>query len=141
MKTIYARAEEGKVTLQEKELPKPGKGQVLLKAKYSAMSPGTEKGLLVGAIVPLPTNIGYAMVAEVVELGEGVEDLKVGDHIVTTGEHAQYLIMDEMNCTHAPKAWTLGRPLSGTWGIRECTRFADQICRWGNPAPYWARAL
>ena len=48
MKTIYARAEEGKVTLQEKELPKPGKGQVLLKAKYSAMSPGTEKGLLVG---------------------------------------------------------------------------------------------
>lgn len=134
MKTIYARAEEGKVTLQEKELPKPGKGQVLLKAKYSAMSPGTEKGLLVGAIVPLPTNIGYAMVAEVVELGEGVEDLKVGDHIVTTGEHAQYLIMDEMNCTLCPEGvdlrqaafWNLGH--TGMYALRRSNLQMGEPC-------------
>ena len=64
MKTIYAEAQPGKVVLKEKELPAPGPGQVLLKAKYSAMSPGTENGLLGEHIVPLPTNIGYAMVAE-----------------------------------------------------------------------------
>ena len=46
MKTLYAQAQPGKVVLQEKELPAPGPGQVLLKAKYSAMSPGTENGLL-----------------------------------------------------------------------------------------------
>lgn len=134
MKTIYARAEEGKVTLQEKELPKPGKGQVLLKAKYSAMSPGTEKGLLVGAIVPLPTNIGYAMVAEVIELGEGVEDLKVGDHVVTTGEHAQYLIMDEMNCTLCPEGvdlrqaafWNLGH--TGMYALRRSNLQMGEPC-------------
>lgn len=134
MKTIYARAEEGKVTLQEKGLPKPGKGQVLLKAKYSAMSPGTEKGLLVGAIVPLPTNIGYAMVAEVLELGEGVEDLKVGDHIVTTGEHAQYLIMDEMNCTLCPEGvdlrqaafWNLGH--TGMYALRRSNLQMGEPC-------------
>ena len=60
MKTIYAEAQPGKVVLKEKEIPAPGKGEVLLKAKYSAMSPGTENGLLGEHIVPLPTSIGYA---------------------------------------------------------------------------------
>ena len=48
MKTIYAEAQPGKVVLKEKEIPAPGKGEVLLKAKYSAMSPGTENGLQIG---------------------------------------------------------------------------------------------
>lgn len=134
MKTLYARAEFGKVTLQEKELPKPGKGEVLLKAKYSAMSPGTEKGLLVGAIVPLPTNIGYAMVAEVIEVGEEVYDLKVGDHVVTTGEHAQYLIMNEMNCTLCPEGvdlkqaafWNLGH--TGMYALRRSNLQMGEPC-------------
>lgn len=134
MKTIYAVCEPGKVVLKEKELPAPGRGQVLLKAKYSAMSPGTEKGLMAGAIVPLPTNIGYAMVAEVIELGEGVEDLKVGDHIVTTGEHAQYLIMDEMNCTPCPEGvdlrqaafWNLGH--TGMYALRRANLQLGEPC-------------
>jgi 2-desacetyl-2-hydroxyethyl bacteriochlorophyllide A dehydrogenase len=103
VKTLYAEAQPGKVVLKEKELPALKAGQVLLKAEYSAMSPGTEKGLLAEAIVPLPTSIGYAMAAEVIEVGEGVTDLKVGDKVVTTGEHAQYLVMDAWNCTPAPK--------------------------------------
>ena len=134
MKTIYAVCEPEKVVLKEKELPAPGPGQVLLKAKYSAMSPGTEKGLMVGAIVPLPTNIGYAMVAEVLELGEGVEDLKVGDHVVTTGEHAQYLIMDEMNCTLCPEGvdlkqaafWNLGH--TGMYALRRSNLQMGEPC-------------
>lgn len=124
MKTIYAEAQPGKVVLKEKELPAPGPGQVLLKAKYSAMSPGTENGLLGEHIVPLPTSIGYAMVAEVIEVGPEVYELKVGDHIVTTGEHAQYLIMDEMNCSICPKDvdlrqaafWNLGH--TGMYALR-----------------------
>lgn len=63
MKTIYAEAQPGKVVLKEKEIPAPGKGEVLLKAKYSAMSPRTENGLLGEHIVPLPTSIGYAIAA------------------------------------------------------------------------------
>ena len=57
MKTIYAEAQPGKVVLKEKEIPAPGKGEVLLKAKYSAMSPRTENGLLGEHIVPLPTSM------------------------------------------------------------------------------------
>ncbi|MCD8046597.1 MAG: zinc-binding alcohol dehydrogenase [Clostridiales bacterium] len=124
MKTLYAQAQLGKVVLAEKEIPAPGPGQVLLKAKYSAMSPGTENGLLGEHIVPLPTSIGYAMAAEVVEVGPDVRELKVGDHVVTTGEHAQYLIMDELNCTICPEGvdlkqaafWNLGH--TGMYALR-----------------------
>jgi NADPH:quinone reductase len=103
MKTKYAVVEQGRVFLQEKELQKPGPGELLLEAHYSTMSPGTEYALMAGFIVPLPTNIGYSMAARVLEVGEGVTDFKVGDPVVTTGEHAQYLIMDEYNVTPAPE--------------------------------------
>ena len=103
MKTIYARALPGEVVLDEKELKAPGPGEVLLKAKYSTMSPGTENGLLGAHIVPLPTNIGYAMAAEVVEVGPGVTEFKPGDHVVSTVEHAQYIVTSELNCTLCPE--------------------------------------
>jgi len=103
MITKYAVAEEGKVALKEKELPKPGPGELLLEAEYSTMSPGTEKALMAGFIVPLPQNIGYSMAARVIEVGEGVAGFKKGDPVVTTGEHAQYLVMDAMNVTPAPE--------------------------------------
>lgn len=134
MKTMYAEAQPGKVVLKEKEIPAPGPGQVLLKAKYSAMSPGTENGLLGEHIVPLPTSIGYAMAAEVIEVGEGVRDLKVGDHVVTTGEHAQYLIMDELNCTICPENvdlkqaafWNLGH--TGMYALRRSKLQLGEPC-------------
>ena len=134
MKTIYAEAQPGKVVLKEKEIPAPGKGEVLLKAKYSAMSPGTENGLLGEHIVPLPTSIGYAMAAEVIEVGEGVEDLKVGDHVVATVEHAQYVVTSELNCTLCPEGvdlkqaafWNLG--LTGMYALRRSNLQLGEPC-------------
>ncbi len=134
MKTIYAEAQLGKVVLKEKEIQAPGSGQVLLKAKYSAMSPGTENGLLGEHIVPLPTSIGYAMVAEVIEVGPDVRELKVGDHVVTTGEHAQYLVMDELNCTICPEHvdlkqaafWNLGH--TGMYALRRANLQMGEPC-------------
>ncbi len=125
MKTLYACVEKGKVTLKEKELGNPGPTELLLEAEYSTLSPGTENALMNGFIVPLPTSIGYSMAATVIEVGDEVTDLEVGDRVVTTGEHAQYLIMDEMNCTPAPKDidmeqaafWNLGH--TGMYALRQ----------------------
>lgn len=102
MKTIYAVAEPGKVVLKEKTLAAPGPGELLLEAEYSSMSPGTEFALMSNFIVPLPQPIGYSMAARVIAVGEGVDGFKVGDPVVTTGEHAQYLVMDARNVTPAP---------------------------------------
>ncbi|QCX34415.1 zinc-binding alcohol dehydrogenase [Caloramator sp. E03] len=103
MNTLYAVAEYGKVVLKEKEIPDPGPGQLLLEAEFSSLSPGTEHDLMAGHILPLPQNIGYSMAARVIKVGEGVTDYKVGDQVVTTGQHAQYLLMDAHNVTPAPK--------------------------------------
>ena len=102
MKATYAVAEHGKVVLKTEEVSKPGPGQLLLQGEYSAMSPGTEWALMNGFIVPLPQKIGYAMAARVVEVGPGVTGFKVGDGVVTTGQHATYMLMDQRNCTPAP---------------------------------------
>lgn len=125
MKTIYAQAHPGKVVLAEKEIGHPGSGEVLIKAKYSTMSPGTECGLLYEAIVPLPTSIGYSMAGEVIEVGEGVTEFKVGDYVTSTIEHAQYIITSELNCTLCPKEvdlkqaafWNLS--MTGIYAIRQ----------------------
>ena len=103
MKTLFAVVEEGKVYLDEKELPALGPGELLLEAQYSTLSPGTENALMHGFIVPLPTKIGYSMAAKVLEVGEGVTEYKPGDMVVTTGEHAQFIVMHELNVTPAPK--------------------------------------
>ena len=134
MKTLYAQAEPGKVTLQEKELSAPGPGEVLLKAKYSAMSPGTENSLLAGYIVPLPTSIGYAMAAEVLEVGEGVEEFKPGDHVVSTVEHAQYVVTSALNCTLCPEGvdlrqapfWNLAH--TGMYAVRQAGLKMGEPC-------------
>lgn len=135
MKTLYASAQlDGTVALLEKEIPAPGPGEVLLKAKYSAMSPGTENGLLGNHIVPLPTSIGYAMAAEVIEVGPDVDELKVGDHVVATVEHAQYVVTSAMNCTLCPEGvdlkqasfWNLGH--TGMYALRRAKLQMGEPC-------------
>lgn len=135
MKTLYASAQlDGTVALLEKEIPAPGPGEVLLKAKYSAMSPGTENGLLGNHIVPLPTSIGYAMAAEVIEVGPDVDELKVGDHVVATVEHAQYVVTSAMNCTLCPEGvdlkqasfWNLGH--TGMYALRRTNLQMGEPC-------------
>jgi NADPH2:quinone reductase len=103
MKIQYAEAQYGKVVMKEKELPKPGPGQLLLEAEYSSISPGTEYNLMAGNVQTLPQNIGYSMIASVVDVGEGVSDYKVGDLVAATAQHASHLILDEKVVTPAPK--------------------------------------
>jgi threonine dehydrogenase-like Zn-dependent dehydrogenase len=103
METRFVEAEYGKVSVKTKQIPDPGPGQLLLKAEYSAMSPGTERDLMEGKVLPLPQNVGYSMVARVAGIGAGVTDFKKGDLVVATGEHADYLILDEHTVTPAPE--------------------------------------
>lgn len=102
MKTTYAVAEKGKVVLKTKDIASPGPNELLLEAEVSTISPGTENALMGEHIVPLPTNIGYSMAARVIGMGPGVTGFKVGDPVVTTGQHATYLLMHVNNVTPAP---------------------------------------
>jgi 2-desacetyl-2-hydroxyethyl bacteriochlorophyllide A dehydrogenase len=92
----------GEVVLQEEQLAKPEAHEVLLKARYSSVSQGTETTLINGHILPLPQRLGYSMVAQVIEVGDAVEKVKPGDYVVTSGAHANYQMAMEPAVTKIP---------------------------------------
>ncbi|MCF8024320.1 MAG: zinc-binding alcohol dehydrogenase [Desulfobacteraceae bacterium] len=125
MKTTYVKIpEKGKVVLEKGEIEEPGPGELLLEAQYSTLSPGTENALMNEHILPLPQNIGYSMAATVKAVGPDVTDFQVGDPVVTTGQHATYLLMDKRNVTPAPRGIDLEQAAffnlahTGMYGIR-----------------------
>ena len=69
--------------------------EVLAETHYSAISPGTEYAAYSG-MSPLrpgkvyPRLMGYCNVAKVIGLGDKVEELQVGDYILTFQSHRKY---------------------------------------------------
>jgi len=74
--------ENGKVILQEAEKPTPSAGQVLIKVKYVGIC-GSDIHAYHGAhpYVSAPIVLGHEMSGEIVELGENVSSLAVGDRV------------------------------------------------------------
>ncbi|HLK59913.1 MAG TPA: zinc-binding dehydrogenase [Chthonomonadaceae bacterium] len=95
--TIFAAPNQ--VILEPQEWGSPGPGQALIRTECTLISTGTELTALTADFPPVsswanwiqfPTGIGYSNVARVVEVGEGVEHVKVGDRVANTGNHATY---------------------------------------------------
>ncbi len=91
--------EAGKVALQEEPVSPPAPGEVLCAAEKSAISIGTEIFCLRGEFeegtnwkdwVQYPFETGYCMAGRVIEVGPGVDVLKVGDRIAAVVPHKQY---------------------------------------------------
>lgn len=89
------------IILEERELPEPGPGMFLVKARWTAISTGTEMTLYTGDFPPgsvwanlarYPITLGYNHLGEVVALGEGVSEVQVGDRIAGWKNHAQYAL-------------------------------------------------
>ncbi len=87
------------VDVWEEDIANPEPGEVLCKAEKSLISIGTELNCLNGVFeqgtnwydwVKYPFRPGYSMVGRVVEVGEGVENIKVGDRLASYDFHQQY---------------------------------------------------
>jgi len=85
----------GTVVLAEQELGAPGPGEVLIEACCSALSPGTERHIILGRAWPLPLAIGYSLVGRVAAVGVGVRRFKEGDAVAAVARHASHVIVDE----------------------------------------------
>ena len=91
--------EAGKVGVQEEQISAPDRGEVLCAAEKSVISIGTETFCLRGEFeegtnwkewVEYPFEPGYSMAGRVIEVGPGVDVLKVGDRIAAVVPHKQY---------------------------------------------------
>ena len=49
-----------------------------------------------------PIQIGYSLVGIVEEIGEDVNDFKVGERVVCNGPHAEYVICPKNLCAKVP---------------------------------------
>ncbi|MBI9113735.1 NADP-dependent oxidoreductase [Sanguibacter suaedae] len=100
---------------EEIERPEPAAGQVRLRVAASAFSPA-DAGMRAG-FLPIPVELphvpGYDVSGTVDALGEGVEDLAVGDQVVgflpmeRDGGAAEYVIAPEEALVQAPRTLPL----------------------------------
>lgn len=76
------------------ELPPLNPEQVLINARCSLISPGTERAALTRLWDDegFRANPGYALVGEVAETGSQVEALRVGDRVITLMNHASQVV-------------------------------------------------
>ena len=84
MKSILFYGPED-VRYEDKDKPSPKKGEVLVKIKYAATGGTDLKTYLRGhprIIKEIPSRFGYELVGEIEELGEAVDNFKVGDNVV-----------------------------------------------------------
>jgi 2-desacetyl-2-hydroxyethyl bacteriochlorophyllide A dehydrogenase len=97
-----------RIEVREEALPHPAVGQMLVKTKLSAISPGTEMlvyrglfppGLPVDETIPAlqgefhyPLTYGYAAVGHVAELGEGVPEIWLGRPVFSFQPHSSYFL-------------------------------------------------
>jgi len=87
-----------RVELRELPLPPAALGErdVLVKKKYTLISPGTELACLSGTEgwFRMPSVPGYAAVSEIVETGSGVKHFAAGDLVFHYGDHSAYQVVE-----------------------------------------------
>lgn len=90
---------KGRAVLDEFEIPGQRPGEVLLESDYTVVSAGTERANLVGlpntctAESGFPFQPGYCGSGRVVAIGEGVENLQVGDRaVIAWGGHRSHTV-------------------------------------------------
>lgn len=82
MKAAVLREFGKPLTIEEKAVPEPGPGEVLVKVKASGLCVSDlhiQDGLI--GTVRLPYTPGHEMAGEIAAVGPGVTRVKIGDHI------------------------------------------------------------
>lgn len=104
MKSIVAS--NGAVHILERECPAVKPSYLLIKTIFSAVSPGTEIGL-VGISKDREISLGYSATGIVKECGEYVSDYRVGDIVACYGApyvgHSEYLLVPTTLCAKVPE--------------------------------------
>ncbi len=93
--------EFGKSNLIQKARQQPDKvKQVLDKVKTDGLMPTIET---VFNKLGEPLPLGYCNVGKVIAVGEGVNDFKIGDRVVSNGQHAEYVCVPKNLVAHIPE--------------------------------------
>lgn len=93
------------VSIEACEVEQPSAGQLLLKARMTLVSPGTERAFymaLPNTNASYPLYPGYSFIGEVLAVGEGVEGFSVGDRVACAAHHRSHAMVDASICHLVP---------------------------------------
>lgn len=96
-------------SLQEREIPSPGPGQLLVRVKAAGVNPADWKfrSGAFGTSVPLPAGLGLEVSGIVEALGDGVTDFVVGDAVLGSvplggGGFAEHTLLNVADAVKKP---------------------------------------
>ena len=100
--------------LIERDIPTAGRGEVVVRIERSTVSAGTERANLIGdpnvsgrdaPCVSFPRMSGYSSAGVVVEIGEGVSQVAVGDRVACSWSvHSRYCVRPESKVYKLPES-------------------------------------
>ncbi len=99
-KTVVCIAPK-EVVVQEEDLPDVSSGTFLVQGRLSAISTGTELTLVTADFPPesvwariakYPLKLGYSHFGEVIAVGDGVDNVSIGDRVVGWKNHSQFVL-------------------------------------------------
>lgn len=91
------------VSLENREKPSPGKGELLIKTRCTLISTGTELTILSGEFPQnsawsgygkFPFIPGYDNVGEIIDVGTDVDRNWIGKRVATYGRHSLYVVVN-----------------------------------------------
>jgi 2-desacetyl-2-hydroxyethyl bacteriochlorophyllide A dehydrogenase len=130
--------ERGRIELEEFDVPDPGPAQVVVRARFSLISSGTERTVLHGrydagthweSYGRYPFFPGYSAVGAVEAVGDEVSEFAVGDVVAVRGGHASHVVSDAVGCTRVPAGVDLQQ---ATWfAFAKIARMGAQVAEYG----------
>ncbi len=90
---------KGKASLETYEVREPAEDQVLIEALYGAISPGTERAMLLAesgtqtAKKGFPFYPGYSNVGRIAQVGKAVTEFVPGEFVATSWLHESHIIL------------------------------------------------
>lgn len=99
------------VSIKYRDLPKPSGKQILIETIMTLISTGTELTILSGDFPPksawaeygrYPFIPGYSNVGVVIDKGEEVKNINIGDRVASTAPHTQYALISSENVVKIP---------------------------------------
>ena len=130
----------GKWEVEEVELDPPESGEVLVKLTASGLCHSDEHLVTGDLPFPLPVVGGHEGAGKVVEVGEGVTDIEVGDSVVLTFlpscGHCSYCVRGMTNVCDLGAALMMGPQLDGTHRFHARGEDLGQMCLLGTFSEY-----
>lgn len=105
----YQVTAPGEITCLEKPDPRPGAGEVLVQITHTAISPGSNTyiyrtGSYTGQWEGVPQDCVYMGSGVIIELGDGVDELHVGDRVSMNGVgHQELAVMPRRKVHRLPE--------------------------------------